>query len=159
MIKHLDDILDIEVGDDEKHVFIVPENNNLHEIFFGIIKSGYEPRIKFQAGIITEMRIKLGETTYIIKTQNLVKTSADGCIAVQDEQTYNRMNETMFRFNKSLCNPLHKSFYNDIDIEILDETRAIAPVGLFWDRATLPRNIVEIDLCKASTKSIIDIFE
>ena len=72
------------------------------------MKSGYEPRISFQS-IITEIRLKLGKTKYIIKTQNLIKSSCDGCIAVDDEITYNRMNKAMFNFNKSLFNPIHKS--------------------------------------------------
>ena len=156
MIQSLDDIVDLAVDEGESEVFIVPEFNNLHQLFFELIKSGYEPRITFQAGIITEIRLKLDKVKYIIKTQNLIKSSADGCIAVRDEQTYNRMNEAMFRFNKSLFNPLHKSFYNDIDISILDETRTIAPLGLFYDKSSIPENIIELDRCKAYTKAFID---
>ena len=125
--------------------------------FFQIIKSGYEPRITFQAGIITDIRLKLDNVIYIIKTQNLVKSSVDGCITVRDEDTYNRMNEAMFKFNKSLINPQHKSFYNDIDLKILDETRTIPPLGLFYDRGSIPDSIIELDRCKAYTKAFIDI--
>ena len=85
--------------------------------------------ITFEAGIVTEMGLRLKKVKYIIKTKNLVKSSADGCIAVRDEITYNRMNEAMFKFNKSLFNPIHKSHYNDIDITILDDARTIAPFG------------------------------
>ena len=113
MIKDIDDILKLKLDKDELEVYLVPELNNLHELFFKVIGSGYEPKITFQAGIITEMRLKLKKVKYIIKTQNLVKSSGDGCIAVRDEVTYNRMNEAMFKFNKSLFNPIHKSHYND----------------------------------------------
>ena len=67
------------------------------------------------------------------------------------------MNEAMFKFNKSLFNPLHKSFYNHIDIAILDETRTIAPLGIFYDKKSIPKNIIELDRCKAFTKAFIDI--
>ena len=157
MIRCLNDILNLEVNEDVKEIFLVPEFNNLHQLFFELIKSGYEPRIKLQAGIITDIRLKLDEVKYVIKTQNLIKSSVDGCVAVRDEQTYNRMNEAMFKFNKSLFNPLHKSFYNDIDIAILDETRTIAPSGLFYEKGIVPKNIIELDRCKAFTKAFIDI--
>ena len=106
MIRYLNDILNLEVDEGKKEVYLVPEFNNRNELFFEIIKSGYEPRITFQAGIITDIRLKF----------------VDECVAVRDGQTYNRMSEAMLKFNKSLINPLHKSFYNDIDLKILDET-------------------------------------
>ena len=107
MIKDIDDILKLKLEKDELEVYLVPELNNLHELFFKVIGSGYEPKTTFQAGIITEMRLKLKKAKYIIKTQNLVKSSADGCTAVRDEITYNKMNEAMFKFNKSLYNSIN----------------------------------------------------
>ena len=157
MIKDIDDILKLKLDKDELEVYLVPELNNLHELFFKVIGSGYEPKITFQAGIITEMRLKLKKVKYIIKTQNLVKSSGDGCIAVRDEVTYNRMNEAMFKFNKSLFNPIHKSHYNDIDITILDEARTIVPLGWIWRQENMPKDIIEIDMCKAFTKAFMDI--
>ena len=156
MIQYLNDILNLEVEEGENEVYVVPEFNNLHQLFFELTKSGYEPRVTFQAGIIPEIRMKLDQVKYVIKTRNLVKSSVDGCIAVRDEQTYNRMNEAMFKFNKSLLNPLHKSFYNDIDLKILDEARTISPLGLFCDKGSIPKNIFELDRCKAYTKAFID---
>ena len=107
------------------------------------------------------MRLKLKKVKYIIKTQNLVKSSADGCIADRDELTYNRMNEAMSKFNKSLFHPIHKSHYNDIDIALLDDARTIAPLGLFYPPNAYikikPNDMIEIDLCKAFTKAFMDI--
>lgn len=40
------------------------------------------------------------------------------------------MNEAMCNFNKSLFLVRHKSFYSDIDIQVLDEYRTIANTGL-----------------------------
>ena len=159
MIKSLNDILDLAVDEGENEVYIVPEFNNLQQLFFELIKSGYEPKITFQAGIITEIRLKLDKVKYIIKTQNLIKSSADGCIAVRDEQTYNRMNEAMFRFNKSLFNLLHKSFYNDIDVAILNEARTIVPSGLFCSAKAFPSDVFETDISKAFTHAFMSMHE
>ena len=125
--------------------------------FFNLIQSGYEPRINFH-GIITDMRFKLNKITYIIKTQNLIKSSVDGCIAVSTEQTYNNMNKAIFNFNKALFLANHKSYYNDIDIKILDETRTVVPVGRLWDKISM-KGKSELDETKAFTKAFIDIIE
>ena len=70
MIKDINEILKIK-GEENEEINIVLENNNSTEVFFQLVKSGYEPRISFQS-IITEIRLKLGKTKYIIKTQNLI---------------------------------------------------------------------------------------
>ena len=89
--------------------------------------------------------MKFNKIEFIIKTQNLVKTSADGCIAVSNENTYNNMNLAFFNFHKSMFNVAHKSFYNDIDIKILDETRTVVPVGLFNPDCKTGKGKTEID--------------
>ena len=137
--------------------YLVPEHNNLTRIFFELLNSRYEPQIKFQAGIITEVKLKLKKTTFIIKTQNLIKGSPDGCIAVDDEKTYNNMNEAMFNFNKALFNPLHKSFYNQVDLKIYKEAETIPPTGLLKPREHIPKEVTEIDITKAYTSRLINI--
>ena len=67
------------------------------------------------------------------------------------------MNEAMFKCNKSLFNPIHQSHYNDIDITLLDDTRTIAPLGLIRDEKNIPKDIIELDICKAFTKAFMDI--
>ena len=104
------------------------------------------------------MKFKFNKITYIIKTQNLIKSSVDGCIAVSTEQTYNNMNKAMFDFNKALFLPNHKSYYNDIDIKILDETRTIVPTGRLWDKISIIGKC-ELDVSKAFTRAFIDINE
>ena len=157
MIKCIDDILKIKTDDKTREVYLVPEDNNLADIFFQLINIGYEPRIRY-TGIIDEIRVKFNKITYIIKTQNLIKSSSDGWIAANNETMYNNMNKAMFNFNKSLFILSHKSFYNDIDIKILNETRTVAPSGLLWDKFNLMRK-TEIDENKAFTKGFIDITE
>ena len=66
MIKDINEILEIK-GKDNEDINIVLENNNLTEVFFQLVKNGYEPRIGFQL-IITKIRLKLGKTKFIIKT-------------------------------------------------------------------------------------------
>ena len=48
---------------------------------------------------------------------------------MRTEQIYNNMSKAMYVFNKSLFNPLHKSYYNEIDMELFKECRTINPVG------------------------------
>ena len=95
--------------------------------------------------------MKLKKTTFIIKTQNLIKGSVDGSIAIDDEATYNRMNTAMIEFNKAMFNPIHKSFYNEIDMQIYQEAKTIAPIGLLCPKGVIPDNIFEADITKAFT--------
>ena len=69
------------------------------------------------------------EIKYKVKTQNLVNNSIDGSICVRTEQIYNKMSKAMFNLNATLFKPTHKSYYNEIDVEILKECRTIPPVG------------------------------
>ena len=109
--------------------------------------------------LLMKLESNFNKITYIIKTQNLIKSSSDGWIAVSNETTYNNMNKAMFNFNKSLFILSHNYFYNDIDIKkILNETRTVAPSGLLWDTFNLMRK-TEIDENKAFTKGFIDITE
>ena len=52
------------------------------------------------------------------------------CIAVDTEETYNRINLEWFNMSKSIFNP-KKSYYNAVDIKILNESRTIAPSEVF----------------------------
>ena len=158
MFRDTHDILKMVSKDKEpKTIHLVPELNNLTEIFFELVNARYEPQIRFQAGIITQIKMKLKKTTFIIKTQNLIKGSSDGCIAVDNEKTYNNMNDAMFHFNKSLFNPLHKSFYNKVDLEIYHEAKTIPPAGLFTDKGSIPKDLTEIDITKAYTSRLVGV--
>ena len=95
--------------------------------------AGYEPQVRFTGCIVSDLYFKLyikkKSIRYRIKTQNLVTSSVDGTITVRTEQIYNKMSKAMYEFNKALFNPLHKSYYNETDIQILKECRTIPPVG------------------------------
>ena len=96
MIKCIDGILKIKTGDKTKEVYLVPEKNNFAELFFQLLNIGYEPRIR-HTGLFHEIRVKFNKITYIIKTQNLIKSSSDGWIAISN--AYDNMNKAMFNFN------------------------------------------------------------
>ena len=57
----------------------------------------------------------------------------------------------MFKFNKALFSPCHKSYYTDIDIQILDEYKTIVPSGLLWREKDMPKAVSEIDGARAYT--------
>ena len=67
-------------------LYLVPEHNNLTRIFFELLSSRYEQQIKFQAGIISEVKLKLKKTTFIVKLNNLITGSSDGRIEANDEK-------------------------------------------------------------------------
>ena len=59
------------------------------------------------------------------------------------------MSRAMFEFNKSLSNPLHKSYYNDIDVDIVNRCRTVAPAGTFHYFYHSNELHIEIDQNKA----------
>ena len=66
------------------------------------------------------------------------------------------MNSAMITFNNSLFKSEHKSFYSNIDIDILDEYRTLVPMGMLKPISDdIP--IVEIDVSKAFTHALIQI--
>lgn len=158
MISDINDTLNLEIAEDTEEVFLVVEENRLTKMFLDLVNGGYEPRIRFQGGTITEIRMKFNQMKYTIKTQNLITTYTDGCIAVSSEITYNNMNLAFFNFYKSVFNVAHKSFYSDIDINILDETRTIVPVGLLNPECRT-KGKVEIDISKAFTYQFMKIID
>ena len=54
---YIDNLIEIEIGEDTKHKIIITEDSNLTEsFFFQLLTAGYEPKTKFQAGIKTEKK-------------------------------------------------------------------------------------------------------
>ena len=117
----------------DKEYKLIHSKNDLIGVLCDIVESGYEPKIRYEAGTISQIKLRFMKNTYIIATQNLIPSSIDGSVRVKCETTFNNMNKAMFRFNKALFNPLHKSFYTDTDIDALDEYRTIVPSGKLQD--------------------------
>ena len=98
-----------------------------------LIEAGYEPKIRYEAGTISQNKLGFEKKTYIIATQNLVPSCIHGSSRLKCEITFNTMTKAMFKFNKALFNPLHKSFYTDTDRDVLNECRTIVPPGKLQD--------------------------
>ena len=175
--KMIQSLNDIKKHNEHAEYTLIYDGHDLAELFSESKKAGYEPQVKFSAGIVSELnfkfRIKTTVIKYKVKTQNLVNNSIDGTISVRTEQIYNNMSKAMYVFNKSLFNPLHKSYYNEIDMELFKECRTINPVGeinrhyfqynlhtnkddkMFY----MPEHTVEIDIRKAFTHAFNKIKE
>jgi len=158
MIESINDIYKYTENDEYTMIY---SKNNLAEL----------PYLKFTAGVVSELlfkfKVKLGkrkykEIKYKMKTKSLIPSSVDGSITVETEQVYNRMSKAMYEFNKKLFNPLHKSFFNELDVKILNSCRSVAPCGWSCRRyftedekghriVNAFSNPVEIDINKAYT--------
>ena len=168
MIESINDILKYT---DKPEYDVIMKNNALNQALCQCKDAGYEPYVKFQAGIISDLKLEFAKKIqnrirYNIKTQNLVKTSIDGDACVDTEMTYNNMNLAMFHFNKALFQKNHLSFYNETEIKILDECHSIVPsaelnryyqmynnltkeYNNFW--CDFRDDFIEIDMSKAFT--------
>ena len=130
MITSLDDIRKYT---EHSEYTLVYNGYDLSHLFYLSKQAGYEPQVRFSAGLISELNFKLKIKDklikYKVKTQNLVNNSIDGSICVRTEQIYNKMSEAMFILNTAHFKPTHKSYYNEVDVEIFKECRTISPTG------------------------------
>ena len=130
MITSLDDIRKYT---EHSEYTLVYNGYDLSHLFYLSKQAGYEPQVRFSAGFVSELnfkfKIKDKIIKYKVKTQNLVNNSIDGSICVRTEQIYNKMSKAMFNFNTALFKPTHKSYYNEVDVEIFKECRTIPPTG------------------------------
>lgn len=70
-----------------------------------------------------------------------MKTELDGVLQVGDEHVYNKTIECVTKFNKTVFLKNHKSYYSEINIDILHEYRTLANNGLFNHEESL--NFIE----------------
>ena len=170
MIDTIEDLLHLK---DKDEYILIHRDNDLPKLLHDFKESGYEPFVKYQAGTISELKVrwrikKLKKTIdYTIQSQNLSKSKIDEDVVVSSEEAYKKTSEAMFKMNKSIFNENHKSYYTDTDIEILDECRTIVPAGLINNPeveknvADAPqgfcRSVAEIDINKAFTKAFTSI--
>ena len=169
MIKKIDDIVQLR---EEEEYNLILEDNDLTGTLYYLMLSGYEPYIIWEAGKISEIKIKLTykldkkkkeEVKYNIKTQSLGRGRVDEDVALSTEEKYNNVNRAFFDLNKAIFNEGHKSFYSDVDVKVLNNCRTIIPHGRFFkivDGKVLAEdtcNMREIDCCKAFTKAFTEI--
>jgi hypothetical protein len=106
----------------------------------------YKPLIKFETGRITHLIFEgknkkskdPDNTTFIIRTQQLITSSIDRPIRVNSEKIYNVMHNVMRIFNKIIFQKSNKSYYTNLDIDILNEYRTVANSGLL---SQIPKNL------------------
>ena len=105
MSSDINDIMKIKTSKGTKEVNLVARDNDLTALYFDLSNSGYEAGIAHQADFFfTDIKLRTNKVTYIEK-QHIIKSSADGRIAVDDEDVYNNMILAMYNFNKAISNP------------------------------------------------------
>ena len=148
MIDSIDDILNVidvikevpteeepqEDEDEKKEItYLVHKYDDLEELLWQLHDARYTPGIVFQAGKITSIQIEVDGMHFNIKTQQLNTDEIDGMIEVSQEAVYNRTNEAMVEFQNRLFRKEHMSYYSHEDIQVLDEYRTAANVGMLVD--------------------------
>ena len=130
MITFLDDI---RTYTEHSEYILVYNGYGLSHLFYLSKQAGYEPQARFSARFVSELNFKFEIKDklikYKVKTQNLVDNSIDSSICVRTEQIYNKMSKVMFNFNTARFKPRQKSYYNEVDVEIIKECRTIPPTG------------------------------
>ena len=91
---------------------------------------------------------------YSIVNQNLDRDRIDEDIVVDEEEVYDNISEEMFKFNRKMLCENYKSYYNEVDVRILDECRTIVAHGKL--RSNVGKEVAinercSIDTCKAFT--------
>ena len=161
MFKSIDDTMKIvKENEDDKEINLVSYDclNGLNNIYCDFKRAGYEPKITMGAGgRISSLKMKFNKLILNIRSQNLLECDIDNHISVNQTEIFNKVNEAMFKFNKGLFNPSHKSFYHDDDLRIFCKTYSIASSGYMKDIGMLKGWHVEIDKRKAYTKSAMEI--
>jgi len=122
---------------------------------FDLKNVGYEPQIQYETGRVTKLILKFGNTSYIIRTQQLTTQTIERPINVTSETVYNNMSDAMTELYKQMFKQTYKSYYTKQDIDILDEYRTVVNCGIFPTSRT--EALVEIDITKAFTSSLTDI--
>ena len=99
-------------------------------MFFQLKKVGYEPGATFDCRRLSAPYFEFNGLNIAIKSQQLVSTVLDGDIALGDEAIYHKTTEAMTLFHTTLFRTNLKSYYTKEDIDILDEYRTKANVGM-----------------------------
>ena len=161
MIDDINDILQMKDKDEYKMIL---KDNNLDKAICQLKQAGYEPQIRYNGGKTSEIKVKLNhlinaekqlfkEVFYIIATQHLRMDDIDEDIAVETEEKYNKVSEEMFKFHKQLFSENTKSYYTDLDVEILDECRTIVPHGYLGEtRYEVMKGYMDFHPCSIDTR-------
>ena len=153
MFSHIDELLKLTEKDEYHLVF---RGICLYRVLYQLKQAGYEPYIRYRAGRVSELRVRFHyenrkkPVIYHIYTQDLSKDTIDRTVIYKNEDKYNNVAEAMFHFKRKLFSQSHMSYYDDVDLQILDECRTTVPMGYF-DKTVDEKKLVEIDRTKAFT--------
>ena len=153
MFSHIDELLKLTEKDEYHLVF---RGICLYRVLYQLKQAGYEPYIRYRAGRVSELRVSFHyenrkkPVIYHIYTQDLSKDTIDRTVIYKNEDKYNNVAEAMFHFKRKLFSQSHMSYYDDVDLQILDECRTTVPMGYF-DKTVDEKKLVEIDRTKAFT--------
>ena len=134
MISTIDDIIktlnNFKNSENEKIIYLIHKDDNLTGMLYNLLEKGYQPNVKYETGRITHIIMKFNKHLFILRTQQLITSVIQYPTVVESEAVYNKMNEAMVSFNRQIFKGTHKSYYNKQDIDILDEYRTIANLGM-----------------------------
>ena len=153
MFSHIDELLKLTEKDEYHLVF---RGSLLYTVLYQFKRAGYEPYIRYRAGRVSELRVRFHyenrkkPVIYHIYTQDLSKDTIDRTVIYKNEDKYNNVAEAMFHFKRKLFSQSHMSYYDDVDLQILDECRTTVPMGYLHETVD-EKNLVEIDRTKAFT--------
>ena len=130
-------------------IYLVHQEDDLMGMLYELINEGYKPQIKYETGRITHLILEFNGHIFILRTQQLITSVIQYPVVVESETIYNKMNEAMVKFNSHIFKATHKSYYTQLDIDILDEYRTVANIGMIRQKPKEKLN--EIDVSKAYT--------
>jgi hypothetical protein len=163
MITNIDDILEVvralpapDKKGDKQILTLIHREDDLLKLLYQFVEAGYSPGVNFESGRVTALKLELNSIFCIIETQQLVKSAIDGVVVVNEEQTYNNMNQAMSALNSKLFLKSHLSYYTEQDLEVLDAYRTKPICGMIGPKAS---KLIEIDISKAYTSAFCDITE
>ena len=174
VVEHIDEILDIlrEEATEEKErtIYLIHKTDNLEAIVWQLYEAGYRPNLKYGVGKLSWVSLVVNQTRFIFRCQQLIDWAIDGAMEVSDAGVFNSMHDAKTEFQYQLFKSEHRSFYDQQDLEILDECRTVANVGWLksltnWSTNTKysrahtisKSNLVEIDISKAYTGAFMRI--
>ena len=156
MFNGVDDVMKILKDNPEIDEINLVSKKHLNNIYCEFKRCCYEPSVIMNAGgNISSIKLKFNKTLLNIRSQDLINCAVERSEYTDDAEVFNRVNEGMFKFNKALFNPNHKSYYHKDDKQIFDIAHSIASCG-YLD-AVLKDKGVELDRNKAYTKGTMDI--
>jgi hypothetical protein len=150
MIETIDDILQYLNLEEEEELYLIHKYDNLIELVFNLLEAKYEPKIKFECGRISWIFLILNKKRISIRCQMMITSVLEGQVNIDDIEVYNNMFSAMNAFNNKLFNKHHKSYYTQLDMEILDTYRTVSNLGMLTGRRVV-KDMVEIDVSKAFT--------